>query len=156
MKMEEETDDIEKGERKNSRNNQEALDEWKDKAPRPVFLTLISLFSFVFFGLISLFFLLALFYSGWISEVRNKYLPEGTESKQLIILLTAAGFLLHLIAFTGSIMIWFRKKSGYALFSISTLIIALYQLFTDRVSIFTLAIYISFIILFGIYYRRFH
>ena len=128
----------------------------KHKQPRSVLLSALCIFSFVFYGLISLIFLFALFYSGWISEVRNKYLPEGQQSKEMIILITTCGFLLHLISLTGSIKMWYRRKSGYLMLSISTLIITLFQLFSDRISILTTAVYITLIILFGIYYRRFH
>jgi len=128
----------------------------KHKHPRPVLLTLLCLFSFVFYGLISVFFLLALFSSGWISEVRSKYLPEDTESRGMIILITVFGLLLHLVALAGSIYMWYRRKSGYLMLSISTLIIALYHLLSDSISIFITSVYILLIILFGIFYRRFH
>lgn len=128
----------------------------KLKQPRPVLLSVLCIFSFVFYGLISLIFLFALFYSGWIAEVRNKYLPDGTESKDIILLITASGFLLHLISLIGCIKMWYSRKSGYLMLSISTLIIALFQLFSDRISILTTAVYITLIVLFGIYYRRFH
>ena len=124
--------------------------------PRPFLLTLLCLFSFIFYGLISILLLLAFFFSGWISEVRNSYLPDRTESKGTIILILVAGLLLHLVSLFGSINIWYRRKSGYLMLSISTLIIALYQLFSDRISVFTTAVYIILIVLFGIYYRRFH
>jgi cation transport ATPase len=154
--MEEETDIAEKTEKKKNNSHQKAHQKRKHKKPRPVFLSVISIFAFVFYGMISLFFLFALFSSGWISEVRNKYLPDGTESKQMIIMITAAGFILHVVSLIGSINIWYRRKFGYLMLSISTLIIALFQLFADRISIFTTAVYICFIVLFGIYYRRFH
>jgi magnesium-transporting ATPase (P-type) len=150
------TNNPEKGEKEKNYTYQDTHHKRKHKQPRPLFLSVISVFAFVFYGLISVLFLLALFSSGWISEVRNKYLPEGAETKQMIILITAAGFLLHLISLIGSINIWHRRKSGYLMLSISTLIIALFQLLSNRISIFTTAVYIFFIILFGIYYRRFH
>jgi hypothetical protein len=128
----------------------------KHKHQRPIFLTVLCLFSFVFYGMISTFLLLAFFFSGWISEVRNSYLPDRTESKGTIILIIIMGLLLHLVSFFGSIKMWYRRKSGYLMLSISTLIIALYQLFSDRISVFTTAVYIILIVLFGIYYRRFH
>jgi len=128
----------------------------KNKHARPFFLTLLCLVAFVFYGLLSGFFLSALFLSGWISEVRSKYLPEADESKSTIIIITVLGLILHLVSLFGSINMWYRRKSGYLMMSISTMIIALYQLFSDRISIFTTAVYILFIILFGIYYKRFH
>jgi len=121
---------------------------------RPLFLSVICVFSFVFYGLITILFLLAFFYSGWIAEVRNKYITDGNESKQMILLITAAGFLLHLVSLMGSIKIWHLKKTGYLMFSISSLVVAIFQLFSIKISFITTAIYISFIILFGIYYRR--
>jgi magnesium-transporting ATPase (P-type) len=128
----------------------------KHEQPRPVLLSVLCIFSFAFYGLISLIFLFAVFYSGWISEVRNKYLPEGTESKNIILLITVSGFLLHFISLIGSINMWRRRKSGYLMLSISTLIIAFFQLFSNRISILSTSVYITLIVLFGIYYRRFH
>jgi hypothetical protein len=155
--MEEETDNPEKkAENQKSFNHHVNHKKHKHKQPRPVFLSMICVFAFVFYGLISILFLAALFSSGWISEVRNKYLPEGNESKLMIILIIAAGFLLHMISLIGIIKMWYRRKSGYLMLSISTLIIALFQLFSDRISIFTTAVYICFIVLFGIFYRRLH
>jgi hypothetical protein len=154
--MEEKIESTPKTEKHQGSGRHEGRQKHKHKQPRPVFLSVICIFAFVFYGLISLVFLFALFSSGWISEVRNKYLPDAAESKQVIILITAAGFLLHMISFIGSINIWHRRKSGYLILSVSTLAIAIFQLFTDRISIFTTAVYICFIILFGIYYRRFH
>jgi len=154
--MDEETDNPEKGTRQKNRSHHEDRQEIDNKLPRPFFLSLVCVFIFIFYGLISLFFLAALFSSGWITEVRNKYLPEGTESKQLIILIITAGLFLHLVSFIGCIKIWYMRKSGFLMFSISTLIIALFQIFSDRISLFTTGVYICFIILFGFYYRRFH
>jgi len=154
--MEEEINNLQKTEKQKRSSHREGDQKRKHKQPRPVFLSLICIFAFVFYGLLSLLFLFALFFSGWISQVRNKYLPQGTESKQMIILITAAGFLLHLASLIGSINIWYRRKSGYLILSISTLTIALFQLFSERISVFTTSVYVFIIILFGIYYRRFH
>jgi hypothetical protein len=154
--MDEEHNNPEKGTRQKNQSHHEDRQEIDNKLPRPFFLSLVTVFAFVFYGLLSLFFLAALFFSGWITEVRNKYLTEGTESKQSIILIIAAGFLLHLVSFIGCIKIWFMRKSGFLMFSISTLMIALFQLFSNRISLFTTGVYICFILLFGFYYRRFH
>ena len=128
----------------------------KNKHRRPVLLTMLCLFAFIFYGLLSVIFLLALFFSGWISEVRSKYLPDGTESTGVIILITSMGLLLHLVSLSGSIYMWYRRRTGYLMLSISTLILAFYQLLTDNISVFTTSVYFILIILFGIFYRRFH
>ena len=48
----------------------------KLSAKRPFLLTLLCLFSFVFFGLISLSILLALFWAGTIADMVLRYAPE--------------------------------------------------------------------------------
>ena len=146
----------EKNDRKKTPAFEEDRPRRKHKHARPFFLTLLCLVAFVFYGLLSGFFLSAMFLSGWIAEVRSKYLPETAESKSTIIIITVLGLILHLISLFGSINMWYRRKSGYLMLSVSTMIIALFQLFSDRISIFTTAVYILFIILFGIYYKRFH
>jgi hypothetical protein len=153
--MEEETDNPEKRVMQKNHSHQEDRQEVDNKLQRPFFLSLICIFIIIFYGLISLLFLAALFSSGWITEVSNKYLTEGTESKQMIILIIAAGFLLHLVSFIGCIKIWYMRKSGFLMFSISSLIIALSQLFFVKISVFTIGVYICFILIFGFYYRRF-
>ena len=124
------------------------------KRSRPVLLTIICLFSFVFFGIISFLLLLSVFYSGWITEVVNKYTPDNIHSKAYIILMVLGGFLFHAGALTGVIKIWMLKKVGYYLFSMSTLVIALFQLFNHRVPASTTSVYIALIFLFGIFYRK--
>ena len=124
------------------------------KSQRPVFLTLLSLFAFIFFGIFSILCLLALFNSGWIVDVKDQYLPSGGSSKGMTIFIFATGSILHLTAFFGVLQIWQQKKRGYLIYSISALILAAYQLLSDQISILTTVVYISLIILFGIFYRR--
>jgi hypothetical protein len=154
--MDEGIDITEKSESQKNQRHHKSRRKRKHNQSRPVALSVICLFAFAFYGIISLLFLFGFFFSGWISFIRNKYLPEGAESKQTIVLITAAGFLLHLVSLIGSLNIWYRRRSGYLMLSVSTLMIALFQLFTDRISVFTTAVYIGFIFLFGIFYKRFH
>ena len=121
---------------------------------RPFLLTVLSLFSFVFFGFISILFLFALLNSGWIPEVVNKYTPENGESRTKMILFALCGFILHASSFTGSVMIWMMKRKGYIIFTVSGLIITAYQLFQTKISFLTTAVYIVLIIFFGIFYKK--
>ena len=124
--------------------------------PRPLFLSLLCIFSFIFYGILSILFLLSIFYSGRITHVINIYRPEGSGEIEMVPLIAIAGFVLHASAFAGSINIWYRRKTGYIIFSVATLIITVYQLAFDRISILTTSVYILLIILFGLYYKRFH
>jgi hypothetical protein len=127
----------------------------KEQLPvRPFVLTLLCLFTFIFFGLISLVFLLALFFSGTISRMIFRYAPEDSLSHASVIFYAVGGFLLHALSFTGVVLIWKLKRKGYILFGISTLLIALYQLFFSSISPLTTAIYVVFIIAFGVFLKR--
>jgi hypothetical protein len=122
---------------------------------RHFLLTICCLFSSVFFGFVSILFLLAVFYSGWIAEVVNKYTPENNESPGKLTAFIIAGFLLHAACFTGIIMMWMMKRKGYFVFALSALVITAYQLFQTKISFTTTAIYILLVLLFGLFYKKF-
>ncbi|MCX6245675.1 MAG: hypothetical protein NTU98_13355 [Bacteroidetes bacterium] len=122
--------------------------------PRPFLLTLLCLFSYIFFGLISLIFLAALFYSGSITWMVLRYTPENPMTRTGIFFYIFGGFLFHALSFTGTLLIWKLKKKGYFLFGVSTLIIAVYQLFSSRISPLTTAVYIFLILAFGFFLRK--
>jgi len=121
----------------------------------PFLLSLLCVFSFVFFGLISLLFLTSLFYSGSIIRIINEYIPERPVAPARVILIVIAGFILHGAAFTGTVLMLKMKKTGYVVFGIAVLIICIYQLFQDKISLFITLFYIILIILFGLFYKKF-
>jgi hypothetical protein len=121
---------------------------------RPVLLSALCLGSFVYYGLMSLLFLSGLFGSGWISVVTNQYLPEGDTTKAQILFITASGFLLHGLAFSAILLIWKMKKTGYYLLGVSCLGIAGFQLLIPGAAIASTAVYIVFLLLFGLFYPR--
>jgi hypothetical protein len=121
---------------------------------RPVLLSIFCLFGFVYFLLLSVILLLALFYSGWISEVTNKYAPVKEVTSNQLLLIFLAGALLHLVAFAGLVMIWNLKKAGYYLLGIPSLLIGTYFLLLPGVSITAVIVYVLFIFVFGVYFRR--
>jgi hypothetical protein len=125
------------------------------KRVRPFLLSLICIFSFVFFGMIGCLFLISVFYSGWITDVVNQYILSGIYSKTQILMITIGGLFLHAIAFAGVIQIWNLKKTGYFLFTISTLITAIYHLFNHTIPFSYTLLYIVLIILFGLFYGKF-
>ncbi len=124
--------------------------------PRPVLLTVLCLISFVFFSVFSLLFIAGLFYSGWIARVTMQYMPAGEFTKTQIQFFFCAGFLLHGLAFAGVLMIWNLRKAGYYLLGISCLIVAAYQLLLPFSAIASTAVYVIFLFLFGIFFRRLH
>lgn len=120
---------------------------------RSMLLTMLCLGSFVYFGIISLIFLAALFNTGRIAVVMNQYIPPGADSKSQVLFATITGFALHGLAFYGILRIWKLRKTGYYLLGVSCLVMASYQLLNPAAAVASAAIYIIFIILFGIFYR---
>jgi hypothetical protein len=121
---------------------------------RPFLLTLLCLFSFIFFGLISLLFLFALIFSGSITDMILRYAPENSASRFTVLVYITGGLLLHGLSLTGILFIWKMRRRGYLLFGVASLIIAAYQLFATQISPLTTAFYIALIILFGLFLKK--
>ncbi len=126
----------------------------KDEVKRPFLLTVLSLFSFVFFGLISVLFFVALLYTGSITDMVLRYAPENSPARITVLFYILGGFLLHGLSLAGNILIWKMRRLGYILFSISSLIIAAYQLFATQISPLTTAFYIGLIFAFGFFLKK--
>jgi hypothetical protein len=123
---------------------------------RSFLLSVLCLFSFAAFGLLSLLFLAGLFNAGWITEVMNQYLPEKGQSRGQTLLFFLAGSGLHGAALAGSILIWRLRRAGYYLLGLSCLLIAAYQLFNPATAVSSTALYIAALFLFGLFYHRLH
>jgi polyferredoxin len=125
-----------------------------DVAKRPFLLALLCLFSFVFFGLISLLFLIALFWAGTIADMVLRYAPEHSVQRFTVISYILGGLILHMLSLTGIILIWNMRRMGYLVFGVSTLIISGYQLFASQISPLTTTFYIALVILFGVFLKK--
>ncbi|MGA3012429.1 MAG: hypothetical protein ABSD71_00195 [Bacteroidales bacterium] len=126
----------------------------EDVAKRPFLLTLLCLFSFVFFGLISMLFIIALFWSGTIADMVLRYAPEHSVQRFTVFCYILGGLILHLSSLTGIILIWNMRRTGYLIFGVSSLIISGYQLFASQISILTTAFYIALIIVYGVFLKK--
>lgn len=121
---------------------------------RPFLLTLLCLFSYVFFGLIALIYLLAIVFSGTLADMVLRYAPEKYGTPSLVFVYSLGGFLLHTFSFLGILLMWKMKKLGYMFFGISSLIISSYQVFASRISPLTTAVYIFLLIAFGLFIKK--
>ncbi len=121
---------------------------------RPVILSVLCLFSFVFLALFSLLFLAGLLNAGWITTVTNQYLASSDFTKTQTFFILGSGFLLHGIAFAGVLMIWKLRKTGYYMVTVCFLILALIQTLFPEISVTVTALYIVIIILFGLFFSR--
>jgi hypothetical protein len=123
--------------------------------PRPVLLSVLCIFSFVYFGLLSVLFLAGLYNASAIASVTGIYTPGEMFSKSEIRLLFTGGMLLHLIGFAGVVLLWRLRKTGYYILGLSCIIIASFQTFRPDISVTTTAIYVLMIFLFGVFYKRY-
>lgn len=123
---------------------------------RPLLLSLLCIFSWVLFGVLTLFFLAGIFQAGWIMKVTNQYLSSTVYTTSEIRIFMVSGLALHLIAVYGISQIWKLKKRGYFIFAGTCLIISLYQLFNPAYTVITVLIYILLTILFGLFIRKYH
>jgi hypothetical protein len=123
---------------------------------RPFLLTLLCLPAFTFFTLLSLVYIAVLVRAGWITEVTNKYLGTSGESVARNVLMFGGGFLLHGLAVAGVILMWRIRKTGYYLLGGSCIVISVFQLFNPRAEVVSTAVYMGFLLLFGLFFRRLH
>lgn len=123
---------------------------------RPVLLSVLCFFSFVFFALLTILFFTGIFYSGWITSVTNHYLPNESLSNSQCLVIFITGFLLHLLGFIGSILIWNLHKLGYYFLGCSCLVIAAFMIFQPLITISTVTVYIVLLLLFGLFFKRLH
>jgi len=123
---------------------------------RPLLLSLLCLFTWIYYGLLAIFLLLALCYSGWITGVIRQYIPEQNGSKGLMILLFSGLFMLHAAGFSGVILMWNLRRTGYYIFSVSTLLITLFHLFRPEISWLSTAVYVILVFLFSMLIRQMH
>ena len=121
---------------------------------RPVLLSVLCLFGMVYFLVISVILVIATLYSGWISEVTNKYAPAREIRPDIVLLVFIGAALLHMVSFAGLVMIWRLKKTGYYLLSVPSFLIASFFLILPQVSPSSVVIYIVFIFAYGFYYRK--
>jgi hypothetical protein len=126
----------------------------KEPGRRPLVLTALSLFSFVYFGILSLLLLLSVFYSGWITSLMNTYNPGSPKPGALVSLVFVLLFLFHALCFTGTLLIFRLKKTGYYIYGVAALVISGYQLFQPQIPVYSTAIPVVLLILFGIFFRR--
>lgn len=124
--------------------------------PRPVLLTVLSLFAFVYFGVFTLLFLAGFFMSDTLTEITNQYAGDEEITRSGILALCTVALVLHALALTGVILMWRMKRKGYYLTALASLAIAALQFLLPGLSVASTAVYISLIFLFGFFIRKFH
>ncbi len=122
---------------------------------RPLFLTLVCLFAGVYFLIFSALFITGFFYSGWVTRAINLYTPAIQNPKAGVSLVLAIFSLLFILGFAGVFLMFRMRKYGYYIFGLASLLLAAIQLFKPVLSFSGPIIFIVFLILFGLFFRRF-
>ncbi len=121
---------------------------------RPVLLSVLCLFSFIYFGLVAIIFLTSALWSGRIASVVNSYVPEDIFTHSQLLLVFLGGFLINSVTFAGVVLIWRLRRTGYYLLAAGGFSMAAFQLLIPRAALTTTGLYIAMVVLFGIFFRR--
>jgi hypothetical protein len=122
---------------------------------RPFFLTLLCIFAGIYYFLFAALFTAGFFFSGWVTNAINMYAPVVLYSKAGVTLTLAGLSLLFILSFTGIVVMFFMRRPGYWIFGVSSLLLSAVQLFRPTLSFSGPVMFILFLILFGLYFRRF-
>ena len=122
---------------------------------RPFFFMVLCIFSLVYFFAFSVLFIMGFFFSGWVAEAINLYAPLNQYPKNQVQLLLALFSVLFILGFSGIIVMLKLRRYGYYIFGISSLLLASFQLIRPEVSISGTIVFITLLILFGLYFKRF-
>lgn len=123
---------------------------------RPVLLTALCLFSFVFFGMIALLLVISLFYAGFFRSLLNTYLAGATLTTSGVFLIIASLFIVYACAFTGTLLMWRLRRKGFYIFTGAVVVLGVFQLFSNDFSFLSASILIILLLLFGLFFRKLH
>ena len=121
---------------------------------RPVLLTALCLFSFIYFALISGFSFACILYSDTINRLRDLYLPGHLYSKSHLLVFFFSAFFLHIAAIIGTLLIWSGRKTGYYILLFSCSVIALCQIFQPQAAVVPTGTYFFLIVIFALFFWR--
>ncbi len=129
--------------------------ELKDKNRRPLGLSLLLIFSFVFNGLLSLIMIAGLFYPDIVQNILQEYYKQIYISDIVAILLTLSGVLVFGVSFFGLILLWQYKRRGFYYYaSAQAAMLITLVLILKSYDFINIAIALVVLIIFGLYARN--
>lgn len=120
---------------------------------RPILLSILCFFVFTYSGVLIIFFLAGVFNVSWITKMLNEYSQGVLYSTSEIFLYSILGLSIFLLMFFGAIKIWFLKKYGFYIFSISNFFVIAFQIFTSNFNWVAIIISGLFFLIFSFFYR---
>jgi len=120
---------------------------------RPILLSILCFFVFTYSGVLIIFFFSSVINAKWITKMLNEYSLNVYYSTTEIFLFSIIGLIFFLILFFGAIKLWFLKKSGFIILSISNFLFIAFQLLTGNFNVILLILCTLIIIIASFYYR---
>ena len=128
--------------------------ELNDKNRRPLGLSLLLIFSFVFNGLLTLVMITGLFYPDIVQSILQEYYKQIYISGFVAILITLSGAIVFGISFFGSILLWQYKRRGFYYYaSAQAVMLITLVLILKSYDYINVAIALVVLIIFGMYAR---
>lgn len=122
---------------------------------RPFLLSVFCIALFVYTGILTLVFLLAVVFNHWISHTVDDFFLERTVSRGSIIALSLVAFLLNGLSFYSVFAVWHLKKHGLYTLALSSMVFLLFPFFLGFGNVSSLIIMGSVNVILFLFYKRF-
>jgi len=127
----------------------------KKKHSRPLGLSLLLIFSFVYNGLLLLVMLAGLFYPDIVQNILQQYYKQVYISGAIAVLFTIAGTIVFGISFYGLILLWRYKRRGFTFYALAQAILLFTLVIIFRSYDYTnIAIAVAVLVIFGLYAKN--
>ena len=129
--------------------------EVNEKNNRPLGLSLLLIFSFVYNGLLAIVMIVGLFNPDIVQSILQQYYKQVYISGTTTILLTLSGALVFGISFFGLILLWKYKRKGFYYYATAQVIMLLTLVIILKSYDYTnIAIVIVILVIFGLYAKN--
>jgi hypothetical protein len=130
-------------------------DEASKKNSRPLGLSLLLIFSFVYNGLLMLVMLAGLFYPDIVQNILQQYYKQVYISGTAAVLFTLAGTIVFGISFYGLILLWRYIRRGFTFYALAQSILLFTLVVIFRSYDYTnIAIALVVLVIFGLYAKN--
>jgi hypothetical protein len=122
---------------------------------RPFLLTVFCVALFIYSGMLTLIFLLAVVFNHWISHTVDEFFRESTISRNSILALSLVAFLLNGLSFYSVFAVWNLKKHGLYTLAMSSMFFLLFPFFLGFGSVTSLIIMGAVNVILFMFYKQF-
>lgn len=134
--------------------SEKVIPETGPSAERPVGLTILLIFSFVYNGILFILMVTGLLYPGVIRDILLQYFPSFSLSVSTAFILMLCGALVFAISITGLVLLWKLRRPGFYLFASAQIVMLATLVFMLKsFDYINISIALVIVILFGLYSR---